>query len=122
LDLSDNHIQLIPPEIGELQLTALYLSNNPLSLAPPDNLFTITTLRHLTLKSVGLEQLSPKVGRLVELERLDVAHNRLTAIPEQITRLTRLREASFAYNQIASPIPLGLGWSTSLVSLDIAVR
>ena len=54
----------------------------------------------------GLSELPPDVCDHVELETLLIADNRLTALPDCLSRLTNLRTLDAGHNQIADVPPL----------------
>lgn len=77
LDLSDNGIKFIPPEIGYL-----------------------TTLRKLMIWDNYLEVLPPEIGKLTNLVFLDVDHNLLKTLPPEIGNLTNLEQLHLNGNNI----------------------
>ena len=82
LDLSNNKLQSLPPEIGQLRnLSSLDLAQNQL-----------TTI-------------SDEIGQLEKLRRLDLAQNQLTTIPDEIGLLQRLSYFYIEDNPLDGPMP-----------------
>jgi hypothetical protein len=92
LDLSENYLSTLPPELGELrELRVLDLFANRLASIPESSL-TAPGLTRLDLARNRLSSLPDSVGKLNELRELDVAANRLSllreaAVPNGLTKL-----------------------------------
>ncbi len=115
--------------VGEMnqlsQLSALDLSNNPLS-APvfPTVLTEITALQFLTLNSVGMGGTLPDcVGNLTNLHSLIIPNNAFNGtLPATMQRLTNLWVATFFSNFFSGPLfDIVLNW-TQLFRLDAALN
>ncbi len=103
LDLSDNQLKALPPEIGRLKsLRRLDLSRNQLTTLPPE-LGKLTALEELTLSGNPLVSLHPAIGRLTSLRRLDIEDTTLKSFPDEMGRLTRL--VTFSCPGCNAPIP-----------------
>lgn len=126
LDLSNNVVAL-PMEpfplghcltellIGECGLTSFVLSPGAsYSLAVLDlsanrlsdddalfeGLVALPALRELKLRACGLRRIAPSVGHLTQLEVLDIAHNTLHTLPEEMGNLGSLEVLAIAGNRI----------------------
>ena len=77
---------------------------------------------HVSLPWQGLEGGVPvELGRLSELERLDLAHNRLSGrIPAALAALADLELLDLSHNELSGPIPGELGQLADLETLDLA--
>ncbi|MHC1596479.1 MAG: COR domain-containing protein [Candidatus Syntropharchaeales archaeon] len=140
LNLSDNQLAALPPEIGELtnmeglslwrnQLTTLPpeiakldnlvyldLGNNQLAALPPE-IGELTNLTTLEIKGSQLVALPPEITKLDNLVYLDLRNNQLTAIPE-IAELTSLTALYLSRNQLTA-LPPEIGELTCLTTLDL---
>jgi Leucine-rich repeat (LRR) protein len=142
LDLSENELRDLPPEIGNLQnLTWLYLRNNPLSFLPPEigNLQNLTwlilecnelsslspeigTLQNLTMLALGTNQLStlpPEIGNLQNLTSLSLFSNQLNTLPPEIVNLQNLTKLHLGSNKL-STLPPEIVNLQNLTELDLA--
>ncbi|KAF9093146.1 hypothetical protein BGX23_003612 [Mortierella sp. AD031] len=87
LDLCDNQLELLPPELGQLtRLKELYLSNNKLYKLP-DTIHRMARLEVLDIRNNQFYLLNPAVGRLKALRQLDVRHNQLKSLPPPLYML-----------------------------------
>ncbi|XP_072321638.1 leucine-rich repeat-containing protein 28 [Eucyclogobius newberryi] len=113
LDLSNNALQMLCPEIGRLRsLRHLRLSNNQLKCLPSD----IGDLQELEILDVSMNQLTSLPDRLhhcLSLQNLTADHNRLRHVPRQLCWLHRLNQLSMAANRLDF-LPLDLGRSREL--------
>ncbi|KAG0000316.1 hypothetical protein BGZ79_006081, partial [Entomortierella chlamydospora] len=88
LDLCDNQLEVIPPEIGLLtRLKELHLSNNKLWKLP-DNIVKMSRLEVLDIRNNQFYLLNPIIGRLKTLRHLDVRQNQLKSLPAQLCMLS----------------------------------
>ena len=105
LDLSDNRLAAIPPELGGLAaLTALDLSGNRLAAIPPE-LGVMAALTALDLSGNQLAAIPPELGGLAWLTTLDLSDNQLAAIPPELAWLTRLRTLELSGNRLPDTLP-----------------
>ncbi|KAF8949354.1 hypothetical protein BGZ47_005577 [Haplosporangium gracile] len=88
LDLCDNQLEILPPELGLLtRLKELYLSNNKLYKLP-DTIQRMARLEVLDVRNNQFYLLNPVVGRLKALRQLDVRHNQLKSLPPLLHMLS----------------------------------
>jgi Leucine-rich repeat (LRR) protein len=119
LDLSNNGIRTIGPELGRFRnLQYLNLSANQLSDLPPE-LGRLTKLQVLNVSGNQLDQLPNEIGNLVNLKQLIAGQNLLKRIPPEVGRLNKLEFFDASDNRLTQ-VPAALGLSTSL--RDIALR
>uniref|UniRef100_A0A8C0J804 Leucine rich repeat containing 28 n=1 Tax=Chelonoidis abingdonii TaxID=106734 RepID=A0A8C0J804_CHEAB len=96
LDLSDNALEIVCPEIGRLR-----------------------SLRHLRLANNQLKYLPAEVGDLRELQTLDISTNRLIALPERLHMCLSLQYLSADGNYLWC-VPRHLCQLPSLNELSMA--
>ena len=141
LDLSNQGITELPPEIGRLtHLKKLILGRNKLSSFPaeirhltdlttldltsnqfsvfPDEIVELVNLTELYLSANDLTEISSKISNLTKLETLYLNANKLTAIPHEISKLTNLLRLDLSGNQL-SGLPHEIAMLTHLEGLDI---
>ena len=121
LDLSDNHISVLPdawnslPSLAELKLAKNQLSNLPTTM------FTgtvQTSLAHLDLSDNQLQTLTDTLYDLSRLAVLKLDRNRLVGLPSGIGKLSRLVQLSASENQLTT-LPGDFDRLT-LTSLDLS--
>ncbi|XP_064623503.1 leucine-rich repeat-containing protein 57-like [Lineus longissimus] len=96
LDLSDNKLPLLPPDIGQF-----------------------TMLKSLTLTSNRLTALPEDIGKLKKLETLLLATNRIPRLPATICNLSSLRTVNLSKNGIRE-FPAELCGLKNLDSIDLS--
>uniref|UniRef100_W5LQ05 Leucine rich repeat containing 28 n=1 Tax=Astyanax mexicanus TaxID=7994 RepID=W5LQ05_ASTMX len=105
LDLSDNALQVICPEIGRLRsLRHLRLANNQLKFLPQE-LGDLKELETLDVSMNLLRTLPERLAQCLSLQCLTADRNRLHCIPRQLCLLPDLNELSMAANCLTS-LPL----------------
>src|SRR5688572_8494553 len=60
-----------------------------------------TGLSELILADLGLRELPPEIGRLVNLERLSLGDNQLSSLPPEIVNLSNLDSLFLGNNQFS---------------------
>ena len=83
----------------------------------PEELFTLTELRELTVKGCKLCRLNQNIGRLTKLQYLNLDHNKLLRLPETIGNLTDLRTLVVSRN-ILEELPESIGNLHQLTFID----
>ena len=61
-------------------------------------------------------QVNSSLGKLVNLEKLNLSHNNLKELPKQFSNLTNLRVLQLSYNKLKE-LPNSLGWVARLTHL-----
>ena len=118
LNLADNNIEVLPPEIAQLtNLTVLSLRNNQLSTLPPE-FAQLTNLTGLSLSDNQLSTLPPEIAQLTNLTRLFLHNNQLSILPPEIAQLTNLTQLDLYNNQL-SILPPEIAQLTNLTQLDL---
>lgn len=113
LDLSDNALQIICPEIGQLRsLRHLRLANNQLKFLPQE-LGDLRELETLDVSMNLLRTLPERLHQCLSLQCLTADRNMLQCLPRQLCLLPDLNELSMAANCLTS-LPLDMGRSMEL--------
>ncbi|EAU37699.1 conserved hypothetical protein [Aspergillus terreus NIH2624] len=104
LDLHGNLLQSLPIGLRRLQrLHTLNLSNNNLKMDDIAVVTEMVSLRDLRLAKNQLQgALTSDIGRLTNLESLDLHENSLVALPDEIAELSALRILNVGSNQLTS--------------------
>jgi hypothetical protein len=119
LDLQDNEITSVPPEIGQLvNLQALYLSDNKLTSVPLE-IGQLANLRSLILSGNKLITVPSEIGQLANLQELYLSDNDLTSLPPEIGQLANLEELYLSGNALTG-LPPEIGRLTNLGYLDLS--
>lgn len=82
LTLSDNKIPFVPDEFACESLQTFQLGNNTLA-SFPISLFRLSGLVTISLFRAGILEIPALIGRLQNLERLDVSFNSIRSLPAQ---------------------------------------
>lgn len=119
LDLTNMDISTIPPSIGNLRITHLFLRENSIS-SLPDEIGKIASLEYLNVAINDLPGLPPTIGNCTRLKHLDASDNHLSGsnIPFEIGKLTSLTYLGLQRNTIRRPPP-SLGDLIQLKVLDL---
>jgi len=116
LELNENQIAIIPPEIGSLKaLIDIDLSYNQIMVIAPE-LGSLTALVILSLNNNQLTTLPPEIGSLTALRHLSLEHNQLTSLPPELGNLTGLYSIDLRFNELTS-LPPKFGNLTALIWL-----
>lgn len=77
LDLSNNEIRSLPPDLGKLRnLEQLWLNDNPLE-SLPDEIEGCVSLRHLDVRNTSLRKLPSILGRLDSIIEMNLLNTKL---------------------------------------------
>ncbi|XP_034733122.1 leucine-rich repeat-containing protein 28, partial [Etheostoma cragini] len=121
LYLHSNNIVIIPEAIGDLaRLQSLDLSNNALQFLCPE-IGRLRSLRHLRLSNNQLKCLPQEIGDLQDLETVDVSRNQLCSLPHRLHRCTSLQNLTADHN-LLSHVPRQLCWLHRLNQLSMAAN
>ncbi|QTA85597.1 COR domain-containing protein [Desulfonema magnum] len=140
LDLSDQEITHLPPEIGRLSslqvlvvrglkelpgeigqlrnLSRLYLSYNQLKELP-EEIAQLRNLSRLYLNSNQLCKLPGGIGQLRNLTRLYLSYNQLKELPGEIGQIRNLSRLYLSYNHLKE-LPEGIARLENLNILDLS--
>ena len=105
IDVSDNRLASLPPEIGRLNnLSSLDVSNNRLTHLPAE-IGQLTNLDALSLGDNQIANLPAEIGRLARLKLLDLVGNDLALLPPELSQLSDTVELRLAHNDLIEPLP-----------------
>ncbi|TNN44924.1 Malignant fibrous histiocytoma-amplified sequence 1 [Liparis tanakae] len=116
LSSEDNRI-VLPEDIAEVE--ALNLGNNSLQELPDGLGSSLNNLRVLVLRRNKFSSVPRVVLELVRLVELDMSHNGLRGLPEELGRLPALKKLCVSHNKIQS-LPAQIGALQSLEELDLS--
>ncbi|TYZ68351.1 hypothetical protein PybrP1_012569 [[Pythium] brassicae (nom. inval.)] len=112
LDVSDNQLRSLPPEIGRLEnLETLLLGRNALEELP-DELALLAQLRELRCDHNRLRALPLGLGRLAQLAHVDVSFNRLETLPTSMAALPALESIYANDNRLTARPPVLRGMAS----------
>jgi Leucine-rich repeat (LRR) protein len=105
-----NRVGVLPAEIGQMQkLEVMRFEGNTIDAPLPSELGSCSSLRVIEMQWNQLGQLPKEMGRLANLERLDLAASKLTgSIPAEFVGMTKLRDLDLFINQLTGTVPEGL--------------
>lgn len=117
LDLTNNKIAEIPPEIGVLvNMQRMVVAYNLIERLPI-NMGNLESLKVLTLDGNRITSLPDELGSLTRLEKLSITHNSLTCLPKTIGDLRNLLILNVSNNKLKS-LPESIGGCVSLEELQ----
>lgn len=98
---SHNRLRRVPAGVGRLpRLRSLDLCGQPLDPHCTEAVVADSGIRDLSLAGCSLESIPSFVYELKQLERLDLSHNRIACIDDQLTRLDSLKHLDLTYNAL----------------------
>ncbi|VAW14721.1 hypothetical protein MNBD_BACTEROID03-1352 [hydrothermal vent metagenome] len=141
LVLSDNALDQLPSEIGQLtSLKELYLTDNQFTGLPsgfsqlsnleklymeynefmrfPSEVFSLSKLEHLQISNNQITTLLSEIGQLTSLVTLTLSSNQLTSLPSEIGQLSALNQLYAPSNNIGS-LPAELYQLTGLREINL---
>ncbi|KAF9183787.1 cysteinyl-tRNA synthetase [Haplosporangium sp. Z 11] len=120
LDLRGNRIKDLSKARLEdaRELTTLYLQSNRLETIP-ESFQSFEHLRILNLSTNNFSKIPMVLLDILTLEELDMSFNEITEVPEEISRLTRLRILLLFGNRIGPYLPTTMSDLIRLRKLDI---
>src|SRR5580698_2601619 len=86
----------------------------------PDAVWEQSSTRVLILADNDLTEVSSRVGSLQHLRTLDLGHNKLVAIPEELGHITELRDFLYLHDNQLEALPASLGQLQKLRYLNIS--
>jgi hypothetical protein len=102
LSLKNNLIRELPPEIGKcVNLQQLSLSSNQLTHLP-EEIGMLKNLTELYVNNNNLVEIPSTIGKCLKLRHLDVNNNCLLLFPQEIANCTNLRNLLFLYNPLCA--------------------
>jgi len=118
LNLGENQLSQLPPEIGQLQaLQSLFLRTNQLSHLPIE-IGQLQALQSLILWENQLSQLFPEIWNLPFLQTLNLGKNQLSHLHPEIGQLQALQTLFLEKNQL-NYLPTEIGRLKSLKTLNL---
>jgi Leucine-rich repeat (LRR) protein len=118
LDLTDNYIENIPPEINNLtSLETLNLSRNYITVIIPE-MCQLTNLSSLYLGYNGITRIPREICNLANLTELLLNNNFITEFPPELCQLTNLSVLALNNNTITT-IPHEIHLLTNLTELHL---
>ncbi|RXM32515.1 Protein flightless-1-like [Acipenser ruthenus] len=122
LDLSDNKLESLPPQMRRLvHLQTLVLNNNPLMHAQLRQLPAMVALHTLHLRNTQRTQsnLPTSLEGLTNLADVDLSCNDLSRVPECLYTLSSLKRLNLSSNQI-SDLSLCIDQWTQMETLNLS--
>jgi Leucine-rich repeat (LRR) protein len=86
----------------------------------PEWVWERTDLETLVLADNALSDVSPRIGRLKKLRMLDLGHNRLTQVPDDLADLDGLTDFLYLHDNQLTSLPSSLARLTKLRYLNIS--
>lgn len=117
LYLSSNQLSKLSSIINWQMLQILDLKDNKINILEPE-INKLLNLRILCLDQNEIKTLPEEIGDLVKLEGLSIVNNNLTEIPIRIGELTKLTLLNFSQNKIKK-LPLSLAHLNKITNFDI---
>ena len=104
MDLHGNQLKGLPISLGTLNhLTILNLSRNALTFDSLNTIARVDSLKELRIAENSLEGLMPEcIGRLANLELLDLHDNTITELSSSLGKLSRLRTLNVSANRLSA--------------------
>ncbi|CCH55773.1 Leucine-rich repeat-containing protein 40 [Fibrisoma limi BUZ 3] len=113
--LKNEHLLALEIKALTDTITALDLHERELS-SIHESVFSHPLLKIVLLYSNEIQQLPPQIGKLVNLQTLDLSFNKLTSVPDELGELSDLQSLVLNSNQLES-LPERLGELSNLREL-----
>jgi Leucine-rich repeat (LRR) protein len=121
LNLTRTKIPSLPKGFGKLKyLEHLNLSWNDLSSSGISPIFKLKNLSELNLQRNLIDSLSTGIGNLTKLRSLNLNFNPLHTLPEEIGKLTSLKEMDLGKNSDLTSLPMGFKKLINLEYLNLS--
>lgn len=114
---TDNQKIILPDDIGEIEV--LNLGNNALQELPDGLGSTLNNLRILVLRRNKFTSVPSVVFELGQLVELDMSHNWLRSMSEDVGQLKRLQKLCISHNKMQC-LPSQIGALHALEELDVS--
>jgi len=119
LDIADNDLLTLPPELGNLHyLQGFYANLNRLTTFP-EQLLSLPVLKSIDLSDNQIAVIPSAIQMMDQLNRLSMDRNHLTRIPPELYELENLSVLELSGNGLES-LPDGLEHLRSLKKLDLS--
>lgn len=120
LNISQSKLTEFPSNLRQLDsvLRTLDLSDNKLSALPPD-IGSFKLLKQLNINKNRLVSLPTEIGKLVKLENFSACSNKLSALPSSLKNLSNLKQVHLSDNAL-SEFPLVFCGIRHLDVLDVS--
>ncbi len=119
LDLSNLALKNLPPLMFEINIKDLDISENSLQSISP-NIGKLTGLSKLNISGNGLESLPVEIGDLRDLKHLDLSHNQLAdTFPKTFKRLQKLETLNLDHNDFID-VPIEIAKLNKLSTFSIS--
>ncbi|WP_420551260.1 leucine-rich repeat domain-containing protein [Tenacibaculum aiptasiae] len=98
---------IIPEEIRLFQNVEQIKAKNEYLKDLPDALFSLSKLQDLDLSHNKLESISQNITKLQNLNVFDISNNHLSHLPDELAELVELKRLNIEYNQLTKLPSLG---------------
>lgn len=98
LNLNDNHLTTLPPELSNLtKLENLQIANNKITEIP-SHISTLSNLKILVAVHNQINKIHPNIVQLTKLKTLNLIDNALTRLPDNVDHLIALEQLFLTQN------------------------
>lgn len=117
LDISYNHIQELPPQIGEMVLLRELIGCFNKIQAIPKEIGSLRRLRKLILNTNRIRVIPPELGNCEVLEELILSENMVEELPVTLAKIQNLRVLKMTNNKLKA-IPFEIADVLTLEEFD----